>query len=156
MQKENSIPKEDAKGGLKRRDILKGFATLPVLGVLAHEVVRKLSFDKSRKRDILAELGQNKRDGQILVGFSMETENLLENARKKLRGKNVELMVANDVSQEGAGFGTDTNIVWIIDSSGDEKKLPMMSKRDVADAILDAVINIGSYKMSKSSKSSKT
>lgn len=102
----------------------------------------ELTLALERNPDILAELGQRKRDGQILVGFSMETENLLDNARKKLQKKNVELMVANDVSQEGAGFGTDTNIVWLMDSSGAEKKLPLMSKRDVADAILDEVIRI--------------
>ncbi len=102
----------------------------------------ELTLALERNPDILAELGQRKRDGQILVGFSMETENLLDNARKKLQKKNVELIVANNVSQEGAGFGTDTNIVWIIDSSGAEKKLPLMSKRDVADAILDEVIRI--------------
>ena len=86
----------------------------------------------------------------------METEDLLDNARKKLQKKNADMIVANDVSQEGAGFGTDTNIVWIIDSSGAEKKLPLMSKRDVADAILDEVVRIGSSKSSKPSKSSKT
>jgi len=100
----------------------------------------QLALTLERTPDILAELGQHKPDGQVLVGFSMETENLLDNARKKLQSKNVQLMVANDVSQEGAGFGTDTNIVWIIDSSGKERKLPLMSKRDVADAILDEVI----------------
>ncbi len=99
----------------------------------------QLALALERTPDILAELGQHRRDGQVLVGFSMETENLLDNARKKLQSKNVQFMVANDVSQEGAGFGTDTNIVWIIDSSGSEMKLPLMSKRDVADAILDEI-----------------
>lgn len=92
-----------------------------------------------RNPDILAELGQNKSDGQILVGFSMETENVLDNALEKLQKKNLDLIAANDVLQPGAGFGTDTNIVWLIDSSGHKRKLPLMSKRDVADAILDEV-----------------
>jgi len=92
-----------------------------------------------RNPDILAELGQSKPDGQILVGFSMETENVLDNALEKLQKKNLDLIAANDVSQPGAGFGTDTNIVWLIDTSGQEKKLPIMPKRDVADAILDEV-----------------
>jgi len=92
-----------------------------------------------RNPDILAELGQSKPDGQILVGFSMETENVLDNALEKLQKKNLDLIAANDVSQPGAGFGTDTNIVWLIDSSGHKRKLPLMSKRDVADAILDEV-----------------
>ena len=69
----------------------------------------------------------------------METENVLDNALEKLQKKNLDLIVANDVSQPGAGFGTDTNIVWLIDSSGHKRKLPLMSKRDVADAILDEV-----------------
>jgi len=99
----------------------------------------QLTLALERNPDILAGLGQSKPNGQILAGFSMETENLLDNAIKKLKSKNADLMVANDVSQEGAGFDVDTNIVWIIDSSGSEKKLPLMPKRDVADAILDEI-----------------
>jgi phosphopantothenoylcysteine decarboxylase/phosphopantothenate--cysteine ligase len=99
----------------------------------------QLTLILERNTDILAELGQRKSDGQILVGFSMETEDVLDNARRKLREKKVDLMVANDVSQEGAGFGTDTNMVWLIDASGRERKLPLMSKRDVASVILDEV-----------------
>ena len=95
-----------------------------------------------RNPDIIAELSQNKPDGQIIVGFSMETENVLDNALEKLRKKKLDLIVANDVSQPGAGFGTDTNIVWLIDSSGQKKKLPLMSKRDVADAILNEIVEI--------------
>jgi len=91
--------------------------------------------------DILTELGQNKKNGQILVGFSMETESLLENSRKKLIKKNADLMVANDLSKEGAGFGTDTNIVTLINSAGEIKELPLMLKYDVANAILDEIIN---------------
>ena len=112
----------------------------------------ELTLDLERNPDVSAELGQLKRNGQILVAFSMDTENLLENARKKRKKKNAELIVANDVSQEGAGFGTDTNIVWIINSSGEEKKLPLMPKRELADAILDEVIHTESSKSSKPSK----
>ncbi len=90
--------------------------------------------------DILAEIGKNKREDQIIIGFSMETENLLENSIKKLRSKNLDFIVANDVSKEGAGFGTDTNIVMIIDASGSIKEFPLMSKREVADVILDEII----------------
>lgn len=97
-----------------------------------------------RTPDAMAELGRSKMDSRIVVGFSMETENLLENARQKLLKKNADLIVANDISQKGAGFGTDTNVVWLINSSGQEKKLPLMSKRDVADAIFDEVISIRS------------
>ncbi len=89
--------------------------------------------------DILAELGKNKKDGQIVIGFSMETENLLENSIKKLKKKNVDFIIANDLSKEGAGFGTDTNIVTIISADGKIKELPLMSKHDVANAILDLV-----------------
>ncbi|HGE71157.1 TPA: bifunctional phosphopantothenoylcysteine decarboxylase/phosphopantothenate--cysteine ligase CoaBC [Candidatus Poribacteria bacterium] len=90
--------------------------------------------------DILAELGKNKRGGQIIVGFSMETENLLENSIKKLKKKNADFIVANDLSKEGAGFGTDTNIVTIISADGEVKELPLMSKHDVANAIFDFII----------------
>ena len=92
-----------------------------------------------RTPDILLELGRQRPKGQALVGFSMETESVLDNARKKLQEKKIDLIVANDVSQEGAGFGSDTNIVWLIDSSGRERQLPLMPKRDVGDAILDEV-----------------
>lgn len=95
-----------------------------------------------RNPDILSELGQHKLDKQILVGFSMETENLLDNAIQKLKKKNLDLIVANDVTHEGAGFGTDTNVVVLMDSSGWEKELPIMSKLDVAHAILDKVKSI--------------
>lgn len=90
--------------------------------------------------DILAEIGRNKKEGQIIVGFSMETENLLENSLKKLKKKNADFIVANDLSKEGAGFGTDTNIVTLISASGDVKELPIMSKYDVANAIFDFII----------------
>jgi phosphopantothenoylcysteine decarboxylase/phosphopantothenate--cysteine ligase len=69
----------------------------------------------------------------------METENLLDNALEKLGKKNADLIVANDVSQEGAGFGADTNIVWLIDASGQTQKLPLMPKLGVAHVILDKV-----------------
>ena len=95
-----------------------------------------------RNPDILAELGTKKAAGQILVGFSMETENLVDNAIQKMKKKKTDLMVANDVSQPGAGFGGDTNIVWLITPSGDKKQLPMMPKRRLADIILDEVKNL--------------
>jgi len=96
-----------------------------------------LTIELEENPDILAELGKNKNANQIIVGFSMETENLIENSRKKLEKKKADLIVANDVSKEGAGFGTDTNIVTFIDSSGQIEELPLMSKYDVANAILD-------------------
>jgi len=90
--------------------------------------------------DILATLGQNKRDGQIMVGFAAETQNLLENAQKKLKKKNLDFIVANDVTMEGAGFAVDTNIVTFIDRDGTVSSLPKMSKEDVATAIIDKVV----------------
>lgn len=85
--------------------------------------------------DILAEMGKNKKD-QILIGFAAETENLLENAKKKRIQKNADYIIANDVSKEGAGFNVDTNIVTILSKDG-EIPLEKMSKLDVADHILD-------------------
>ena len=80
-----------------------------------------------------------KRDGQFICGFSMETENMLENSQKKLKKKNVDMIVANNLRTAGAGFGTDTNVVTLITAdSADE--LPKMSKEDVAHAILDKII----------------
>ncbi|HHW61481.1 MAG TPA: bifunctional phosphopantothenoylcysteine decarboxylase/phosphopantothenate--cysteine ligase CoaBC [Syntrophomonadaceae bacterium] len=92
--------------------------------------------------DILQELGKRKKPSQITVGFAAETENVLENAKKKLSSKNLDFIVANDVTKEGAGFGTDTNIVTFINRSGDIVSLPKMSKDEVAARILDQVIEL--------------
>ena len=90
--------------------------------------------------DILRELGQRKRPGQFLVGFAAETRDLLENAQRKIREKNLDLIVLNDVSQPGAGFEVDTNIVTLVYPDGRVEPLPRMSKRQVADAILDRLV----------------
>ncbi|MBC7075542.1 MAG: bifunctional phosphopantothenoylcysteine decarboxylase/phosphopantothenate--cysteine ligase CoaBC [Syntrophomonadaceae bacterium] len=92
--------------------------------------------------DILKELGKKKRDHQIMVGFAAETENLIENARKKLESKNLDFIVANDVTVEGAGFASDTNIVTFIFRNGDITSLPKMSKEEVAAAILNQVVEL--------------
>ena len=92
--------------------------------------------------DILKELGKKKRTGQIMVGFAAETENVLENARKKLKSKNLDFIVANDVTMEGAGFATDTNIVTFIDKNGGIAALPQMTKYHVAEAILDRIVDL--------------
>ena len=84
-------------------------------------------------------LGERKQSGQVLVGFAAETQNVLENARGKLLSKHLDLIVANDVTAEGAGFGTDTNIVTLISHGGTET-LPLMSKREVAHRIWDAAL----------------
>ena len=87
--------------------------------------------------DIAAELGRRKRDGQVLVAFAAETNDVLENAQKKLVKKNADMVVANDVTRPGAGFGTDTNAITII-TADDATEYPMMTKLQAADAILDA------------------
>jgi len=88
--------------------------------------------------DILSEIGRKKRGG-ILVGFAAETENVVANAQKKLKEKNLDLIVVNDVTKPGAGFGQDTNQVKILFRSGEVKDLPLMSKEEVSQSILDEV-----------------
>lgn len=99
-----------------------------------------MSISLERTEDILGFLGSHKRPGQFLCGFSMETENMLENSRKKLVKKNLDLIVANNVKQSGAGFGVDTNIVTLI-SDNDTVELPIMSKTEVADHLLDYIVS---------------
>jgi len=99
----------------------------------------KYILELERNPDILKELGENKVD-HLLIGFAAETSELMENAEVKRREKNLDLIVANDVTQPGAGFGVDTNIVKILDTRGRIKKLPLMSKDEVADIILDQVV----------------
>lgn len=94
-----------------------------------------MSISLERTEDILAYLGKNRREGQFLCGFSMETENMLDNSRKKLEKKNIDLIVANNLKQEGAGFGTNTNIVTLI-SKDEVTEFPIMSKDDVAKKLL--------------------
>lgn len=93
-----------------------------------------------RTQDILKYLGGHKRAEQFICGFSMETENMLENSRAKLAKKNVDMIVANNLKVKGAGFGTDTNVVTIITTDGC-KELDIMSKVEVANAILDEIMS---------------
>ena len=86
--------------------------------------------------DILFELGKIKGD-KVLIGFAMETQDLIENAKSKLDKKNADLIIANDLNVEGAGFGTETNVVTIINKNGTAEKLPIMSKLELANIILD-------------------
>lgn len=92
-----------------------------------------------RTEDILAYLGAHRRDGQFICGFSMETENMLENSRAKLAKKNVDMIVANNLKVAGAGFGTDTNVVTII-TKDDSRQLELMSKAEVAASIVDEIL----------------
>lgn len=107
--------------------------------VTAVEKMKKTDDDLTlklrRTQDILKTLGENKRSDQVLCGFAMETQNLLENARKKLTAKHADLIVANDLRQQGAGFGTDTNCVTYVTSEGCET-LPLMTKEEVAADLL--------------------
>jgi phosphopantothenoylcysteine decarboxylase/phosphopantothenate--cysteine ligase len=89
--------------------------------------------------DILRETRTARRNGAIIVGFALETENGIPNARAKLQEKGLDLVVLNDATEEGAGFGVDTNRVTLISADANAESLPLMSKRDVADAILDRV-----------------
>lgn len=109
----------------------------------ATEKIKKKDKDSSieleRTEDILAYLGAHKKDGQFICGFSMETENMLENSRAKLEKKNVDMIVANNLKVKGAGFGTDTNVVTFI-TKDDCKELEIMSKADVAKCLVSEII----------------
>ena len=109
----------------------------------ADEKVKKkddeMQLELERTEDILGFLGAHKKEGQFLCGFSMETEHMLENSRKKLEKKNLDLIVANNLKQAGAGFGTDTNIVTLI-SPDNTVQLPLMSKEEVSDKLLTHIM----------------
>lgn len=100
-----------------------------------------LSIPLKRTVDILKYLGENRREGQIICGFSMETENMLENSRSKLTKKGVDMICANNLKEAGAGFSVDTNVITLI-TADDVCQLPLMSKEDVADAILTKAIQL--------------
>lgn len=114
---------------------------------VAQEKMKKkdgeLSIALERTEDILAWLGAHRREGQILCGFSMETEHLLENSRDKLEKKKIDMIAANSLRQEGAGFGTDTNVVTLLTKAGTEE-LPLLSKEEVADRLLDRLLTLQS------------
>lgn len=97
-----------------------------------------LSLPMKRTTDILTYLGEHRRPGQFICGFSMETEDLVENSKQKLQKKKADLIVANNLRDEGAGFGTDTNVVTLVMEEG-IVELPCMSKEQVAEVILDAI-----------------
>jgi phosphopantothenoylcysteine decarboxylase/phosphopantothenate--cysteine ligase len=98
-----------------------------------------LTLEMVKAPDILSEIKEGK---FIKVGFKAETQNLVDNAKDKLYKTNLDLIVANDVTKEGSGFGTDTNEVTIINKKGESEQLPLMSKRDVADKILDRIVKL--------------
>lgn len=100
-----------------------------------------MSISLKRTKDILAYLGEHKKEKQFLCGFSMETENLVENSQKKLKKKNADMIVANNLKVDGAGFGVDTNVVTLITKDG-IKELPIMSKAEVSAALADEIKRI--------------
>lgn len=95
-----------------------------------------MSIPLRRTEDILRYIGQNKRNGQVVCGFSMETDNVIENSRRKLSSKNADMICANSIKTDGAGFGTDTNIITII-TAQKEEELEIMTKFDAANLILN-------------------
>ena len=111
---------------------------------ISEEKVKKsdgqMSIELERTDDILKFLGEHKRHGQFLCGFSMETQHLKENSKAKLEKKKLDMIVANNLKTAGAGFGTDTNVVTLITES-EEKELPIMSKDEVASAIFDEILS---------------
>ena len=102
---------------------------------------QSVAADKVRTRDILQYLGDHRRAGQVICGFSMETRDLLENSAKKLEKKHVDMICANNLKVAGAGFGTDTNVISVITAAG-VTELPLQSKDDDADAILTMAKNL--------------
>lgn len=111
----------------------------------ATEKIKKSDSDAAielcRTKDILAYLGEHKHPGQLICGFSMETQNMLENSRKKLLKKNADMIAANSLRQKGAGFGTDTNILTLITKENDTE-LELMSKEDAADRLLTELMGM--------------
>ena len=111
--------------------------------VTADEKLKKkdgeMTIELGRTEDILAYLGAHRRNGQFLCGFSMETEHMLGNSRLKLEKKNIDMIVANNLKQAGAGFGTDTNVVTFL-TADETVQLPIMSKEDVADRLLSFIM----------------
>ena len=108
-----------------------------------HKLKKKdgeLNIEFEKTDDILKYLGENKKEGQVLIGFSMETTNLIENSKEKLIKKNLDMIVANNLKDKGAGFGTDTNLVTLI-TKNENKKLPLMSKENVGDEIFDEILS---------------
>ena len=110
---------------------------------VADEKIKKqdgaMKIDLERTDDILKYLGEQKREGQFVCGFSMETQNMLENSRKKLEKKHVDMIAANNLKVEGAGFGVDTNVLTLITAEKD-KELAMMSKQEAAHCLLNEIL----------------
>ena len=114
------------------------------VSIAGHKLKKKaddMTLELEKTTDILAELGQNKQ-GRVLVGFAAETQDLIKNAEDKLQRKNLDLIVANDITQSGAGFDVDTNIVKLLHADGRIEELPQLSKDEVAHQLLDRVVEL--------------
>ena len=95
-----------------------------------------------RTPDVLSEVAASRANGMLVIGFAAETENVLDNARAKLRSKNLDAIVANDVSHPDSGFDSATNAITIVTRDNNTLELPLMSKSEAADRILDVVVNL--------------
>ena len=136
---------EEVTGRAEEQDIIIKAAAVAYYRprYVSDEKVKKkdddLALEMERTDDILAYLGTHKTEGQFLCGFSMETENMLENSRKKLKKKNLDMIIANSLKMEGAGFGGNTNVVTVI-TEDFEKELGKLTKEETADRILDQIL----------------
>ena len=101
-----------------------------------------MSIPLKRTQDILQYLGEHRREGQVICGFSMETQDMLENSRKKLEKKHVDMICANNLKQAGAGFAVDTNVITLITRDG-ISELPLLSKDEAAGKVVDAAVALG-------------
>ncbi len=136
------------KADAREQDIMAAAVADYRPAVTADEKLKKKDDEMSlvlvRTEDILAWLGAHRRPGQFLCGFSMETEHMLENSRAKLEKKKIDMIVANNLKQTGAGFGTDTNVVTLL-TKEDTLTLPIMSKEEVADRLLTFIMKKSFY-----------
>ena len=138
---------EAVRDNLKEQDVLIKSAAVADYrpASVSDEKMKKKDGDMSialeRTTDILQYVGEHRTDEQVICGFSMETQNMLENSRKKLKKKNLDLIIANNLKEKGAGFGTDTNRVTMI-SEKEEIQLGLLSKDMVADEILNYIMKI--------------
>src|SRR3981081_169372 len=130
-------PKAVADEKLKKRDGVPEVVLEPTAYAVAQLCGPKGA--RARRRGGLAELGERKEPGQLLVGFAAETEHVEEHAAEKLTGKRVDMMVANDVSADDSGFEVDTNRAILLYSSGSREKTPLLDKHELADLLLDRV-----------------
>jgi phosphopantothenoylcysteine decarboxylase / phosphopantothenate---cysteine ligase len=108
-----------------------------------------LTLSLEKTPDILTHVSKHRQDGMLVIGFAAETENVLDNAREKLRSKNLDVIVANDVSRSDSGFDTQTNAITILTRYQEALELPVMSKREAADRILDTIINLRKRQQTK-------